>query len=268
MQILFFYLFGGDHNVNMGKWLTNNSSGEMCPDQWPWAIEKSFFVCWEGEIALEGSGHRQVLTAPCIFFPSSKSWTLLQWKNAAVSVWLGENKFKRPSSSWYKMEEFHIQILENCPKDDIKAERISFQYLMWSLEQKELNVGKFTVKRNPSPEDILVQRKKSNLVIQCEDYFRDHLSERITIKNMATELHCSAVGIHLAFKRRGGPTAMEMLMDMRMQKARNDVEKGDQPFQLIAQEIGFADSAGFSRCYRKRYGRSPREARQQAQWLS
>ena len=252
----------------MGKWQTINSAGELSTNQWPWVIEKSCLVCWKGEIALEGEGHRQILTAPCIYFPSSKSRIFFHWMDASVAIWLGDNKFKRPVSPWYKMEEFHIQILERCPKHDIKAERLSFQYLMWSLEQKEPKVSNFTIEPNRSPEDILEQRKRSNLVKQCEDYFRDHLSERITIKNMATELHCSAVGIHLAFKRKGGPTAMERLMDLRMQKARNDVEKGDQPFQIIAQEIGFADSAGFSRCYRKRFGRSPREARQQAQWLS
>lgn len=69
--------------------------------------------------------------------------------------------------------------------------------------------------------------------------------------------------LNAAFKKYAGVTVYEYLREERMTEAHALLLKTQLTVQDIAGEVGFTDSANFSTAFKKRFGASPREFRQQ-----
>jgi AraC-like DNA-binding protein len=68
--------------------------------------------------------------------------------------------------------------------------------------------------------------------------------------------------VQKAFARRAGATPTGFITDMRLQRAAEMLTcSGSTTVTEIAFEVGFSDSAFFSRCFRRRFGVSPTQWR-------
>jgi len=100
-----------------------------------------------------------------------------------------------------------------------------------------------------------------------------HISERIrhfiehnymrdwTVENLAKALRLSVRTMQQIFRRRYRQTVKDFLEEVRVVRARELLATTDLPIQKVAAEVGFRDPNYFSRVFRERVGKRPRDFR-------
>lgn len=102
---------------------------------------------------------------------------------------------------------------------------------------------------------------------RIEDYARRHLCDRdLTPERAAQACGISARYLH-ALYRDVGQTFIQWLQEQRLERADQALRAGMPPsasVASIAYQWGFADQSHFSRLFKRRYGRTPGQARRRA----
>ncbi len=88
-------------------------------------------------------------------------------------------------------------------------------------------------------------------------YIKNNLSSKITLNDIARELHCSTVTLTERFKEEFGITIIDYVTKKRMSLAESLLISTDSPLREIAGMSGFADVEYFSRTFKKYHGISP-----------
>ncbi len=96
-----------------------------------------------------------------------------------------------------------------------------------------------------------------------KSYVKNNLSKKITLSDLAWNLHCSTVTITEHFKDEFGITIMEYVMKKRMEKAVRLLSNSELSIHEVAEECGFGDDEYFSKCFKKHYGSAPKHWRRQ-----
>ena len=95
-------------------------------------------------------------------------------------------------------------------------------------------------------------------------YVKKNLSSKITLNDIARELHCSTVTITERFKEEFGITIIDYVTKKRMTLSDKLLISTDSPLREIATMCGFADVEYFSRTFKKFHGISPASWRNSA----
>ena len=74
--------------------------------------------------------------------------------------------------------------------------------------------------------------------------------------------HLSPDYLTRIFKRETGQTLKEYVVRQKLQEAQSLLRTTSLPISLIAAKVGYSNFSHFSNSYRKAYGRSPQEERQ------
>ena len=93
--------------------------------------------------------------------------------------------------------------------------------------------------------------KKARQIME-EQYFKN-----ISIEEISTRCHMSSSSFWRMFKKESGLSPMEYLMDIRMKKAVEQLQRTRLPIRRIAQNCGFADASRFCSLFKKKYGCTP-----------
>ncbi|WP_066627032.1 helix-turn-helix domain-containing protein [Labilibacter marinus] len=114
---------------------------------------------------------------------------------------------------------------------------------------------------------LSLQEEKSKMFDVIEENLKvmhkikDALLERINnppdIKSLALEFGISESGIHHNFKTIFGVPPIKFLQNSRLENARNLLIDTSTPITNIALDLGYNDSAHFSRSFRNKFGMSP-----------
>ena len=102
---------------------------------------------------------------------------------------------------------------------------------------------------------------KLQVVAQVKAYIRDHLSEKLTLADVAAVFNFSPGYLSQLFGRYGGGF-VEYITEARVAAAKEMLEKGDKKIYEIAEQLGFESSFYFSKVFKKSTGLSPREYQQ------
>jgi AraC-like DNA-binding protein len=190
---------------------------------------------------------------PGIWCPHAKDWHRLE-ANGGEQAWIIDPLCQHldHEQEWIALSDFEASVLRDASQ---AGGHLALEYLIWKLNSPAQN--------NTSQKGV-----EKSLVEKVESYFKSHLSDRIQLKDVALALNCSTVSIHKAFRNKGSKTAMERLMDLRMKRAKDTIEHSDVSLKVLAKELGFSESASFSRCFKRYFGRSPRQHRQDCEWLN
>lgn len=88
-------------------------------------------------------------------------------------------------------------------------------------------------------------------------YVKNNLTRKLTLSDIAWNLHCSTVTLTEHFKAEFGITIMEYVTKKRMALAEKLLISTDKPLREIALSSGFSDVEYFSRTFKKFHGTSP-----------
>lgn len=103
---------------------------------------------------------------------------------------------------------------------------------------------------------------KKYVVEQIVNYFEDHYSEKISLERIAENMYLSTFYISKIFKSETGDTPIHHLINIRLEKAREILEKRPgMNIKEVAAMVGYEDAYHFSKQFKKHYGISPSQVR-------
>ena len=88
-------------------------------------------------------------------------------------------------------------------------------------------------------------------------YIKNNLASKLTLKDIARNLHCSTVTLTEHFKAEFGITINEYITKKRMDLSERLLLTTDKPLREIATLVGFSDVEYFSRTFKKFHKKSP-----------
>lgn len=104
--------------------------------------------------------------------------------------------------------------------------------------------------------------KKKDTAEQIADYLEEHYAEKISLDQIAENMYLSPFYISKIFKSEMGESPIHYLIRVRMERAKELLEKGsDLSITEIAEQVGYDDVYHFSKLFKKAYGLSPSKVR-------
>ncbi|GBC99111.1 Arabinose operon regulatory protein [bacterium HR17] len=95
-------------------------------------------------------------------------------------------------------------------------------------------------------------------------FVEDHLSDKVSVAEMAQLVMCSQRHLRRLFHQMVGMTPKRWLLERRLQRAATLLTQTDLPVKTVAAECGFDDLPHFNRTFRQRFGQSPTQYRRAA----
>tara|TARA_E500000305_G_scaffold86239_1_gene72452 strand:- start:5320 stop:6267 length:948 start_codon:yes stop_codon:yes gene_type:complete len=97
-----------------------------------------------------------------------------------------------------------------------------------------------------------------NEIARTIDYLSSHLSEQVTIDDMANHVGMSRAVFHRRFKEATTMTPIQFVKSMRLNNAAMKIAEG-KTVSEAAWDVGYQSSSQFSREFKRLYGQSPRQ---------
>ena len=85
----------------------------------------------------------------------------------------------------------------------------------------------------------------------------------VTLDSLADEFHLSNPYLSKYIKDTSGKTFGDIVKNVRMKKARTLLKSGNQTVESIAEQVGYQNVEHFTRLFKKKYGMTPVQFRNQ-----
>lgn len=110
----------------------------------------------------------------------------------------------------------------------------------------------------PSVQASQFENRDKKVIIQSLiDYMESYYMEDISLENISKNMYLSPVYISKIFKEETGTSPINYLIQIRLEKAKEILEKEDMPVNLVAKSVGYQDAYYFSKLFKKYYGIAP-----------
>ncbi len=96
---------------------------------------------------------------------------------------------------------------------------------------------------------------------QAIEYINEHLSQNLTLTEIAMELEMSQYYFSRLFKQSIGMTPHQYLIQQRVERSKQLLQQPEKKMIDIAAQCGFANPSHFARCFRQKTGISPKQFR-------
>jgi len=183
--------------------------------------------------------------------------------SAMVSEWLKEAAAKHFSAymlqDWYASTVRAINTLIERAYEHSTADLFMEQQSLldfYSIEQ----AGDALIDRLvAASEQLKRSEERTDIVASIKEFVDAHYPTRIQLEELAKDKYFVDPGyLSRLFKRKSGMKFSAYLLNVRMEKARQLLEKApDLPVSEVAAEVGFNDYSYFIQTYKKVYGETP-----------
>ena len=109
---------------------------------------------------------------------------------------------------------------------------------------------------------IRSDRRPGKLAIDVANYIQHHLSEPITVENIARELFLSRPYLSRKFIEETGESLTDFVLKEKTEEAKRLLRYSDKSLTAISNFLGFSSQSHFSRVFRKYSGSTPGEYRE------
>ena len=103
--------------------------------------------------------------------------------------------------------------------------------------------------------------KPSSLVVSVLNYLQHHMSETITVEELASEVCLSRPYLSRKFKAETGENLTDFILKQKTEEAKRLLRYSNKSLTSIALYLGFSSSSHFTRVFKNYVGLSPREYR-------
>ncbi|NQD53289.1 AraC family transcriptional regulator, partial [Bacillus altitudinis] len=155
---------------------------------------------------------------------------------------------------------------DNLPDNGevVKGSAILFSYI------KQIQTSQIIQEQAKWLEEIMfIFRKQSkpynekvhysiNMILQ---YMAEHYDQKLTRKDLAHKMGFHESYFSTFFKQSMGMSVTEYIAQIRIDEAKKRLLQTDDQIQIIARQVGYADSLYFSRKFRQKTGRTPSQFR-------
>ncbi|MDL4842070.1 response regulator transcription factor [Aquibacillus rhizosphaerae] len=95
-------------------------------------------------------------------------------------------------------------------------------------------------------------------VLKAQIYVRQHINQKMSLKDVAAYLHLNASYFSRLFKQETGENFIEYVTRIKMEQATGMIENTKKSIDQIANELGFESKSYFLKTFKKQTGMSPR----------
>nr|WP_279380143.1 AraC family transcriptional regulator [Sporosalibacterium faouarense] len=112
--------------------------------------------------------------------------------------------------------------------------------------------------------DINNNREKQleGIIIEAIEFIKENYNKNVSLRDVAKNLNMSYHYFSKFFKESIGKNFVDYVTDIRMSKAKELLENEDYSIKAISFDIGYNDPNYFSKIFKKYFGMSPTEFRQ------
>jgi transcriptional regulator GlxA family with amidase domain len=111
--------------------------------------------------------------------------------------------------------------------------------------------------------EVLRLGEKSERIRAALDYARRNLSQRLTVDELAQTVHLSPRQFSRVFQLETGHSPRKAIEQMRLEEARNMIERGRHSLEVVARETGFRDRKHLREVFVRGYGITPQVLRRE-----
>lgn len=101
------------------------------------------------------------------------------------------------------------------------------------------------------------QGSQEELIYKIHDYLMEHLSERITIEELAKQFLINPTSLKKIFKQVYGTSIAAHMKEHRMECAAQMLLEGQESISQIAQAVGYESQSRFTTAFKSAYGMLP-----------
>lgn len=112
------------------------------------------------------------------------------------------------------------------------------------------------------PPDFIQYTGSSDVIYNALAYIREHFRTITNLEQVASYVHVSRTYLSILFKKETGISIVDYFHRLRLDAALWELEHTDSNITSIALSVGYRESSYFSKLFKERYGKSPREMRQ------
>ncbi len=105
-------------------------------------------------------------------------------------------------------------------------------------------------------------RRKDTLLLRSQEFIISHLDQAISCDEMSQAANMSKYHYIRLFSQQFGMTPHQYLLNCRINRAREHLEKG-LPVSEVAHQVGFADASHLNRKFKPVFGITPKQYQQQ-----
>jgi len=133
-------------------------------------------------------------------------------------------------------------------------------------ERKEKHIyqdyGKLYVKTlYGKPEESTNQNQ--NAVEKVETYIKEHISEPLSVEDLAKQVYLSPDYLTRMFKKKYNTSVNNYITEQRMFLAKEFLIKNEMSISMISAKVGYGNYSYFTKTFKKSYGKTPREFQQE-----
>ncbi|NLJ31178.1 MAG: helix-turn-helix domain-containing protein [Clostridiales bacterium] len=114
-----------------------------------------------------------------------------------------------------------------------------------------------------SAKNEIIKTENESYLDHIRDYIDHHLTEKITLKNIAEHLHLSPAYVSNLFSRKKGVTLFRFIQARRVNYACYLLRSTDKPINSICLDSGFSDQNYFARVFKEVMGTTAHDYRKQ-----
>lgn len=107
-----------------------------------------------------------------------------------------------------------------------------------------------------SEQNVMPQENTPDYVLKAINYIESNYVKQISVTQIAESLNLDRSYFSISFRKVTGKSPQQYIVDYRMKKAVELMEKGLRPGEA-AQMVGYPDVFNFSRMFKRKYGVSP-----------
>lgn len=197
------------------------------------------------------------------------------YSNAAATSKLDKlNKYK-----YYKKDEFIISVSQHGtinPEDfsalerymesisQVKIDKFQREKLFYHSIVSELE-GQIYFLKILSLLSSMGSDKKKDFVSDIYDYLVLNYQQSITLENISQIFSFHPAHIIRSVKGRYGMSPLQLLLEIRINAAKQLLTDSDKTIHQIGEDVGFGDSSYFTKQFKKRIGVTPLEYRKSTQ---
>lgn len=105
------------------------------------------------------------------------------------------------------------------------------------------------------------KENSGDLYLQIEHYIEQNYRFRLSLDEIAEALHANRSYLSRLYKNKTGVNLFDAILSKRIEAAKELLEHTDKKTYEISEAVGFEDAGYFSRMFKRKTGRSPKEYR-------
>lgn len=129
--------------------------------------------------------------------------------------------------------------------------------------QEYLEYGKRFIKELSEKKGINEEEKVKDPVNEVEHYIQNHISDNLTVEEIAKIVFLSPDYLTRLFKKQKGQTLIDYITSQRMFLAKELLESNVLTISMISAKVGYGNYSYFTKIFKKYYGKTPRDYQNQ-----